>query len=381
MEISCVTRTSAAEEKSATIFVALELSKNRWLIAVHSPIADKISCHGVAGGDSSALLALIGRYRRQAEEHLKRPVRVVSCYEAGYDGFWLHRLLQASGIENHVMDPASLPVDRRARRAKTDRLDLGALLRALIAWQRGEPQVCRMVRVPSAEEEDRRRQTRERERLIRERTQHVNRIKGLLMTQGIRDFEPLRRNWRERVVELRTGDGREIPRALKAEIERECERLQLVTDMIRKVEAERDALAAHDNVGQVSMLTRLSGIAAISAHVLVNEVFHRAFANRREVAAYCGLTSSPYNSGAMIRDQGISRAGNPRARCTAVELAWLWLRYQPESRLSRWFHERVGETRGRFKRIMIVALARKLMVTLWRYLETGTVPEGAAVKA
>jgi transposase len=184
MEISCVTRTSAAEEKSATIFVALELSKNRWLIAVHSPIADKISCHGVAGGDTSALLALIGRYRRQAEEHLKRPVRVVSCYEAGYDGFWLHwpyrprsgRLLQASGIENHVMDPASLPVDRRARRAKTDRLDLGALLRALIAWRRGEPQVCRMVRVPSAEEEDRRRQTRERERLIRERTQHVNRI-------------------------------------------------------------------------------------------------------------------------------------------------------------------------------------------------------------
>jgi transposase len=378
MEISCVTTTSAAEEQTTTMFVALELSKSRWLVGIHSPVADKISCHGIAGGDTAALLALIDRYRRQAEEHLKQPVRVLSCYEAGYDGFWLHRLLRANGIENHVMDPASLPVDRRARRAKTDRLDLGALLRALMAWRRGEPQVCRMVRVPSLQEEDRRRQTRERERLIRERTGHINRIKGLLMTQGIRDFKPAGRNWHERLTLLRTGDDRELPRALKAEIERECERLQLVMDMIRKVEAERDA--APDNAGQVSMLTRLGGIAAISAHVLVNEVFHRAFANRREVAAYCGLSSSPYNSGAIVREQGISRAGNPRARYTAVELAWLWLRYQPESRLSRWFHERVGETRGRFKRIMIVALARKLMVALWRYLATGIVPEGAAVK-
>jgi transposase len=180
---------------------------------------------------------------------------VVSCYEAGYDGFWLHRLLQARGIENHVMDPASLPVDRRARRAKTDRLDLGALLRTLMAWWRGEPQVCRMVRVPSLQEEDRRRQTRERERLIQERTQHINRIKGLLMTQGIRDLEPASRNWREQLAARHAGDGHEIPEAMKAEIERECERLQLVIDMIRRVEAERDA--AHDNAGQVGMLTRL----------------------------------------------------------------------------------------------------------------------------
>ena len=238
-----------------------------------------------------------------------------------------------------------------------------------------------MVRVPSLQEEDRRRQTRERERLIRERTQHINRIKGLLMTQGIRDFEPARRNWHERLAVLRTGDGQDLPPVLKAEVERECKRLWLVIEMIRTVESERDALAADDGKGKAARLTRLSGIAAISAHSLATEVFYRAFANRREVAAYCGLTSSPYNSGAMIRDQGISRAGNRRARSTAVELAWLWLRYQPESRLARWFHERVGETRGRFKRIMIVALARKLMVALWRYLATGIVPEGAAVKA
>ena len=324
--------------------------------------------------------ALIGRYRRQVEEHLERPVSVVSCYEAGYDGFWLHRLLQARGIENHVMDPASLPVDRRARRAKTDRLDLGALLRTLMAWWRGEPQVCRMVRVPSLQEEDRRRQTRERERLIRERTQHINRIKGLLMTQGIGDFEPARRNWHERLAGLRTGDGQDLPPVLKAEVERECKRLWLVIEMIRAVENERDAPAAGDGKGKAARLVRLAGIAAISAHVLVNEVFHRDFANRREVAACCGLTSSPYNSGALVREQGISRAGNPRARYTAVELAWLWLRYQPTSRLARWFPERLGNARGRFKRILIVALARKLMVTLWRYLETGMVPEGATAK-
>lgn len=293
MKFSPVTKTSAAEEKSATIFMALELSKSRWLVAVYSPLTDKISRHGIAGGDAAALLALIGRYRRRAEERLGRPAKVVSCYEAGYDGFWLHRLLRANGIENQVMDPASLPVDRRARRVKTDRLDLGALLRALMAWQRGEKQVCRMVRVPSLEEEDRRRQTRERERLVRERTQHINRIKGLLMTQGIREFAPARRDWRERLEALRTGDGQAMPAALKAEVDRECERLRLVIEMIRKAEGERDAPTAHDNASKAALLVRLSGIAEISGHGLVNEAFHRDFANRRQVGAYFGLASSP----------------------------------------------------------------------------------------
>lgn len=167
---------------------------------------------------------------------------------------------------------------------------------------------------------------------------------------------------------------------LKAEVERECKRLWLVIEMIRKVESERKASAAGDGTGKVARLVRLAGLGEVSAHVLVNEVFHRDFANRRQVGAYFGLVSSPYNSGTIVREQGISRAGNRRARYTAVELAWLWLRYQPTSRLARWFHERVGEARGRIRRIMIVALARKLMVTLWRYLETGTVPEGATIK-
>jgi transposase len=380
MEITSVGAASAGPE-IATIYVALELSKSRWLIGIHTPLADKVSRYAVPGGDSGALLDRIGRAREQAERRLERPVRVVCCYEAGYDGFWLHRLLRANDIENQVMDPASLPVNRRARRAKTDRIDLAALLRALMAWHRGEQQVCRMVRVPSREQEDRRRRSRERGRLVKERVQHIGRIKGLLMTQGIRDFQPARRDWADRLERLRSGDGRELAPALKAEIERECRRLWQVIEMIRTVEGERDAARAAQGADQIAMLTRLVGVGAVSASILVDEVFHRDFANRREVAGYVGLGSSPYNSGAVQRDQGISRAGNPRARRVAIELAWFWLRYQPDSRLARWFHERVGTTRGRFKRIMIVALARKLIVALWRYLTTGVVPDGARLTA
>jgi transposase len=370
-----------ADTEIATIYVALELSKSCWLVGIHTPLADKVSRYSVPGGNSGALLDCIGRVREQAERRLGRSVRVVCCYEAGYDGFWLHRLLCANGIENQVMDPASLPVNRRARRAKTDRIDLAALLRALMAWHRGEKQVCRMVRVPSPEQEDRRRHSRERERLVKERVQHISRIKGLLMTQGIRDFQPARRDWPDRLERLRTGDGRALPQVLKAEVERECRRLWQVIEMVRSVERERDAACAADGPGLIEMLTKLVGVGEVSASILVHEVFHRDFANRREVAGYVGLGSSPYNSGSVQRDQGISRAGNPRARRVAIELAWFWLRYQPESRLARWFHERVGTTRGRFKRIMIVALARKLIVALWRYLTTGLVPDGARVTA
>lgn len=211
MKITSASVPSPAAGEAATLFVVLELSKARWLVAIHSPRADKISRHTIEGGDAQALLNLIGRMRDQAQHHLGTPVRVVSCFEAGYDGFWLHRALVAHGIENHVMDPASLPVDRRTRRVKTDRLDLGLLMRALMAWCRGEPQVCRMVRVPTPEEEDCRRQSRERERLVNERVQHIGRIKGLLMTQGIRDYQPTRTDWRRRLDELRTGDGQTLP--------------------------------------------------------------------------------------------------------------------------------------------------------------------------
>jgi transposase len=259
------------------------------------------------------------------------------------------------------------------------------LLRALMAWCRGECQVCTMVRVPAVEEEDARRLHRERERLVKERTSHVNRIKGLLAGQGVYDFQPRRADCWERLDKLSTGDGRPLPERLRREIERQLERLALVQEMVAGIEAERDAAITchaptHSGRKKIQALVRLRSIGPQIATVLVGEVFYRAYDNRRHLGSYVGLTSSPFNSGAMVRDQGISKAGNRRARTTMIELAWLWLRYQPDSALSRWFRERVGGAKGRLKRIMIVALARKLLVALWRYLETGLVPTGAVLK-
>jgi len=381
MEISPSPAAPATDPQPATLFVALELSKAKWLVGLHSPMADKVSRHTIAGGDAPALLMLIGAARRRAEASLGGTVRVVTCYEAGYDGFWLHRLLVAHGIANQVIDPASLLVNRRARRRKTDRIDLAGLLRTLMAWHRGEPQVCSMVRVPSPEEEDRRRRGRERERLVKERVQHLGRVKGLLMTQGVRDFQPARRGWRDRLEALRTGDGRPLPDCLKAEIARECRRLALVDEMLDELERERDAASDGKAPQQAALLTKLRGIGPTSAHLLAGEVFHRDFANRRQVAAYLGLEPSPWQSGQVDQDQGISKAGNRRARRVAIELAWLWLQYQPDSGLSRLFKDRVGAARGRVRRIMLVALARKLIVALWRYLASGVVPEGASMRA
>ena len=381
MEISPSPAAPATDPQPATLFVALELSKAKWLVGLHSPMADKVSRHTIAGGDAPALLMLIGAARRRAEASLGGTVRVVTCYEAGYDGFWLHRLLVAHGIANQVIDPASLLVNRRARRRKTDRIDLAGLLRTLMAWHRGEPQVCSMVRVPSPEEEDQRRRGGERERLVKERVQHLGRVKGLLMTQGVRDFQPARRGWRDRLEALRTGDGRPLPDCLKAEIARECRRLALVDEMLDELERERDAASDGKAPQQAALLTKLRGIGPTSAHLLAGEVFHRDFANRRQVAAYLGLEPSPWQSGQVDQDQGISKAGNRRARRVAIELAWLWLQHQPDSGLSRWFKDRVGVARGRVRRIMLVALARKLIVALWRYLASGVVPEGASMRA
>ncbi len=370
---------TATRASSATLFVALDLSRSSWVAAICAPHVDRISRHKLAPG-AEALLALLGRVREQAERALGAPVRVVSGHEAGRDGFWLPRLLRGAGIENQVIDPASLLVDRRARRVKTDRLDAAALSRALMAWCRGEPRVCAMVRVPSVEEEDVRRTTREWANLLKERVRHVNRVKGLLATQGIYDFQPLRPDRLERLEGLVTGDGRRLPERLAAEIRRHLTRLVLVLEMIAEVEAERDRAAAEAK-GKQAALLRLRGLGPESAAVLGAEIFHRAFANRRGVAAYAGLAPSPFASGDTCREQGVGKAGNPRVRRMMVELAWLGVRFQPESELSRWFTARVGAAKGRLRRLAIVALARKLLVALWRYVETGLIPTGAVLKA
>jgi transposase len=381
MEIVPIIAERPSARGTATLFVALELSRSSWLVALHSPVADKVSQHRIEGGDAESLLALIARKLAQAEARLGGgAVRVVSCFEAGYDGFWLHRWLCARGIENRVLDAASLLVDRRAKRAKTDRLDAAGLLRTLMALERGETQVCRVVHVPSVEQEDARRRSRERARLVAERGQHASRIKGLLMTLGIRDFEPTRRDWQARLEALRTPDGGAVPPCLRAELRRECRRLHQVIEMIAEVEAEQRAAAEAED-GHARRLARLRGIGPAIAAVLSDEVFFRDFGNRREVGGYLGLAPSPWQSGAVRRDQGIAKSGNPRARRTAIELAWLWLRHQPGSALARWFHARVGAAKGRMRRIMVVAMARKLVCALWRYVTAGAVPEGAVLKA
>ena len=256
-------------------------------------------------------------------------------------------------------------------------------MRAFLAHLRGEPRACSVVHVPGVENEDCRRVTRERGRLLKERTAHTNRIKGLLHGQGIRDAMPRKPGFIGSLADLRTGDGRPLPRRLKEEIEREHQRLCLVDKQLSDLEAvnrgELRAAAPGSNAAKVVQLAGLKGIGVAGGQNLVNEVFYKKFDNRRQVGSYLGMVGTPYDSGESRREQGISKAGNHRARATAIELAWLWLTHQPDSELSRWFRARVGDIKGRIRRITIVALARKLMVALWRYLETGVVPTGAVL--
>ena len=371
-----------------TIRIAIELSVSSWLVAARLPGAEKSRLHRIEGGDTTALLALIVELRSRASAKLDRAVDVravdvACCFEAGRDGFWLHRLLTAHGIAAYVLEPTSILVNRRARRAKTDRLDAEGMLRVLAAWLGGDRQVCSMVRVPTPEEEDAKRPHREREHLVQERLRIENRIEALLFTQGIRG-RPSLRSWERDMAKLRTGDGRALPSLLQAELNRLRRRLVLVTELIREMEAERaEALAAttDDAVTQkITALQRIRGIGANFSAVLVHEVLYRSFANRRQLASYVGIAPMPYQSGGMDRDRSISRAGNPRARTTLIQLAWLWLRYQPGSALATWFRERVGTLQGRTRRIAIVAMARKLLIALWRYVETGVMPDGVEIR-
>lgn len=340
----------------------------------------------LAGGDMAGLLTLFAKLRTEAAAGLRRkscPVIVIQ--EAGLDGFWIHRVLEQNDIESHVVDAASIAVPRRKRRVKTDKVDGQALLRALLAYKRGEPRVCAMARAPTPEEEDRRRVFREYKTLIVERVRCVNRIKGLLFSQGVSDYRPLRRNRRSRLDELMTGDGRALPPHMKKQISRELDRLEVLLEQIKEVEAERAALLAEQDAkaqtpSAPSMLTALRGIGPDFAAVLWSEGLSRRFANRRQIAAYAGLAPTPWRSGKIAHEQGVSKAGNPRLRTTMIQLAWLWLRHQPRSALTLWFHDALAARRGA-RKTTIVALARKLLVALWKYLDAGVPLEGAAMKA
>jgi transposase len=375
---------SAIQTDLRAVFVSLELSRSTWLITSLSPGGgEKLSKHSVRGSDVAGLLERFAQLGEKARIRTGEVFPIIVIQEAGLDGFWIHRVLQSEGIESHVVDPASIATSRRRRRAKTDRIDGEALVRALLAYKRGEPRVCAMVKAPTPQEEDRRRVCRERKVLIVERVQHVNRVKGLLFCQGITGYEPLHRDRRERLEELRTGDGRPLPDHLKAQLRRELDRIELLIEQIKAVEAERDALLARDHAvtpAPAAMLLDIKGIGPEFAIILWSEGLFRHFDNRRQVAAYAGLAPTPWQSGSVDREQGVSKAGNPRLRTTLIQLAWLWLRHQPLSALTLWFEERVKRNGGRLKKTTIVALARKLLVALWKYVTAGVVIEGAVLK-
>ncbi len=362
------------------LYMAFELSAKKWKLAFGNGKRTRMKT--IAAGDWTALLAEIER----AKSKLNCPAdaHVVSCYEAGRDGFWIHRALQAEGIESHVVDSASIEVSRRKKQAKTDRIDAGALLRLLVRYCNGDKAALHPVRVPTVEEEDRRRLNRERQYLLKERGAHSARIKSLLVAHGIRlvrlsELPALLPTAKAAVT------GYALPADLKAELEREYERYVLVDRQVKALEQlqhERAASADSAAIQMVQQLRNLKGVGWQSSWGLSTEFFSwRQFKNAKQVGACAGLTPTPYDSGDSTREQGISKAGNKRIRKLMVELAWLWLRYQPHSALSQWFEQRFGHGGKRMRRIGIVALARKLLIALWRYLEHGVLPEGAVLKA
>jgi transposase len=374
---------AGSDRDPITLYVSLELSPSKWLATSLVSGADKMSKHLVSGGDCIALLKLLATLKAKAEKHSGAGVTITTIQEAGLDGFSLHRLLETNNVESWIVDPASVAVPRRVRRAKSGVIDGETLLRTLLAYRRGEPRVCSMVHPTNPDDEDRRRLTRERRTLMQERIEHTNRIKGLLMTQGISGYDPLRKDRIARLDALETRNGHRLPPRLRAEIGREIDRLDLLTRQLKQVEVERDGLVTPapevaDN--PATLLIRLKGIGAETASLLWLEGLFRTFANRRELAAYAGLAPTPWLSGRIQREQGISKSGNPRLRTAMVELAWLWLRNQPGSALSRWFVDRVRSEGGRKRRITIVALARKLLVAPWKYVSCGEVPDGAILK-
>jgi transposase len=366
------------QARTMVLFVALELSDKKWKLALSD--GNKRRLVTIAAGDLVTLGEAVAKAR--ARFGMPEGVPIVSCYEAGRDGFWLHRYLLHCGVANVVVDTSSIEVNRRARRAKTDRIDVEQLLRLLIRYHHGEKRVWSVVHVPSVGEEDARRLHRELERLKKERTGHRNRIQALLVSQGVR-LQP-RHDLLERLEAARLWDGSALPPDLQAEVRREEARLRAVDEQIRALEAEqarRLEAAATPCHQQVAQLMCLRGIGLTSAWVFVMEYFGwRQFHNRKEVAALAGLTPMPYASGDSTRDQGISKAGNRRIRSLMIQIAWGWLRYQPRSALSVWFNTRFALGGKRRRRIGIVALARRLLIALWRYVQRGVIPESASLK-
>ena len=394
MSLEAHAEPAAIQTHIGAIFISLELSRSRWLVTSLAPGGgQRMSRHWVEACDLAGLLARLWAIRDKASARTGIIYPIIVIQEAGLDGFWIHRALEKEGIESHVVDAASIAVSRRRRRAKTDRIDGEALLRVLLAFKRGEPRVCSMARAPTPQDEDRRRICRERKTLLVERIQHVNRIKGLLFSQGIGDYEPLRGDRRRALEAVRTGDGRELGAHMKAQIGRELDRLELLLDQIAAVEGERDAMLAREaekakaaqdgkrTPAAVEMLMDVRGLGSETVAMLWTEALYRSFDNRRQVAAFVGLAGTPWQSGSIDHEQGVSKGGNQRLRTAMIQLAWLWPRHQPGSALARWFVERTQGASKLHKKKMVVALARKLLVALWKWVDAGVVIEGVVLKS
>ena len=363
-----------------SLYLAFELGKAKWKLGLSTGLGQNPRLRAVDAGDLAALEEEICQAKRRF--HLSESAAVRSCYEAGRDGFWLHRYLLDRQVQNLVVDSSSIEVNRRARRAKTDRLDATKLLTMLIRYHSGEEKVWSVVQVPSVEAEDMRHLHRQSHSLQVARTRHISRIEGLLASQGVN--LPIHTDFLDTLPSIRLWDGRPLPPGLRARVEREHAALQYARQQIKELVVERDKLietSDEPSVQKVRQLMKLGAIGPNSAWLFVMEFFAwRQFRNRREVGGLAGLTPTPYQSGGESREQGISKSGNRSVRAMAIEIAWCWLRYQPDSDLARWYYDNFGHGGKRMRKVGIVALARKLLVALWRYLETGEIPAGAQLK-
>jgi transposase len=378
-----LSRSLVAFQQDSTLVAVVEMSRSSWLVA---GIVPGIERHPLKKLDPSeeALLALLRRWRDEAAGAGCTITRLAVAFEAGRDGFWLARWLRARGVEAHVIHPTSVAVSREHRRAKTDRLDTGMLKRAFLGWLRGEPDHCQMAAIPTLEEEDAKRPNRERETLVGERTRIVNRMKSGLARLGIRGFKPTLRKAPERLAMLRTPEGAPLPPNTLAELRRDMARLHFVMDQIKELEAMRlqrlEQTPGQGPHAMVRLLARVIGVGLETADMLVHEVLARNLRDRRAVARYAGLTGSPDESGARRREKGLAKAGNARVRRGMIQLAWRFLVFQKDSALAKWYRARTEGARGAVRKTMIVALARKLLVALWRMVTTGEAPEGVALR-
>jgi transposase len=370
-------------EQSSTLVAVIEMSLSSWLVAGIVPGLDRHPLKKL-GADEDALLRLLQRWRDKAVAAGCTITRVVVAFEAGRDGFWLARWLRAHDVETYVIHPTSVAVSREHRRAKTDRIDTALLKRAFLGWLRGEPDHCNMTAIPTPEQEDGKRPSRERETLIGEHTRIINRMKACLVRWGIRNFKPTLRQAPQRLEALRTPEGMPLPPNTLAEMRRDMARLHLIEDQIKAITEDRVrrlGQASADRPQAMSrMLARVIGVGIETADMLVQEILSRHLRDRRAVTRYAGLTGAPDESGKRRREKGLARAGNARVRHGMIQLAWRFLRFQKASALAQWFHARTANGRGSTRKTMIVALARKLLIALWRLVATGEVPQGVVLR-